>query len=62
MFMKWMVSIIILAASGSVWAQNSPTSPQTTSPIATIVRSAEVNAAVSQNTTGAVADSVLRVV
>jgi len=60
--MKWIVPIIVLIATGSVSAQTSRTPPERTSPIATIVRAAEVNAAVGRNTSGAVADSVLRVV
>ena len=62
MFMKWIVTFIVLTAAASVSAQNSPVSRETKSPLAIAVTSAEMSAAVSKNNSGALADSVLRVV
>jgi mannose-6-phosphate isomerase-like protein (cupin superfamily) len=54
--------IIIVTASGNVFAYASSTTPEIKSPAAITVRSAEVSAVVRKNSCGPVADSVLRVV
>lgn len=52
---KWIVPIILLIVSASVCAQDRPL------PTATIVRSTEMKAAVSGNSSGPLSDTVLRV-
>ncbi len=61
MKIDWLVISAALALSGAAPAQNGAL-PKSTTPEATIVRSAEIEAAVERNNSGALSDSVLRVV
>lgn len=61
MKVNWLVVLAALTLSGAASADKDPV-PQATTPHATVVSSGEIEAAVRHNRTGALSDTVLRVV